>query len=172
MIRDVNPVSGSWFFTHPGSRIQGSKRHRIPDLDPQHWPLPTAKTKERKKTKRERKGWWPRFCYVSWGEGGGAHSDERASLITVLWIRIRDSGFRMDRNLDPGLAFLHAHVLTLLRRVNKRTVVHIGIDLVQSRSTCNKTKKKFITKPCHNELVSVHSNLARRLIWEPLPTVQ
>ncbi len=24
-------------FTHPGSRIQGSKRHRIPDPDPQHW---------------------------------------------------------------------------------------------------------------------------------------
>ncbi len=23
-------------FTHPGSRIQGSKRHRIPDPDPQH----------------------------------------------------------------------------------------------------------------------------------------
>ncbi len=29
--------SGSWLFTHPGSRIQGSKRHRIPDPDPQHW---------------------------------------------------------------------------------------------------------------------------------------
>ncbi len=25
----VHPGSGSWFFTHPGSRIQGSKRHRI-----------------------------------------------------------------------------------------------------------------------------------------------
>jgi hypothetical protein len=25
------PDPGSWFFTHPGSRIQGSKRHRIPD---------------------------------------------------------------------------------------------------------------------------------------------
>ncbi len=36
MIRVVHPRSGSWFFTHPGSRIQGSKRHRIPDLDPQH----------------------------------------------------------------------------------------------------------------------------------------
>ncbi len=24
------------FFTHPGSRIQGSKRHRLPDQDPQH----------------------------------------------------------------------------------------------------------------------------------------
>jgi hypothetical protein len=23
--------------THSGSRIQGSKRHRIPDPDPQHW---------------------------------------------------------------------------------------------------------------------------------------
>ncbi len=31
------PGSESWFFTHPGSRIQGSKRHRIPDPDPQHW---------------------------------------------------------------------------------------------------------------------------------------
>ncbi len=30
-IRDVYPGSGSWFFTHLGSRIQGSKRHRIPD---------------------------------------------------------------------------------------------------------------------------------------------
>jgi hypothetical protein len=29
-----DPASGSWFFTYPGSRIQGSKRHRIPD--PQH----------------------------------------------------------------------------------------------------------------------------------------
>ncbi len=34
MIRVVH--SGSWLFTHPGSRIQGSKRHRIPDSDPQH----------------------------------------------------------------------------------------------------------------------------------------
>ncbi len=33
MIRDVHP--GSWFFTHPGSRIQRSKRYRIPD--PQHY---------------------------------------------------------------------------------------------------------------------------------------
>ncbi len=24
--------------TDPGSRMQGSKRHRIPDSDPQHWP--------------------------------------------------------------------------------------------------------------------------------------
>ncbi len=32
MIRVVHPGSG--FFTHPGSRIQASKRHRIPD--PQH----------------------------------------------------------------------------------------------------------------------------------------
>jgi hypothetical protein len=23
--------------TYPGSRIPGSKRHRIPDPDPQHW---------------------------------------------------------------------------------------------------------------------------------------
>ncbi len=29
-----DPGSGSWLFTHPGSRILGSKRHRIPD--PQH----------------------------------------------------------------------------------------------------------------------------------------
>ncbi len=34
MIRVVHPESGSWFFTHPGSRIQRSKRHRIPDPDP------------------------------------------------------------------------------------------------------------------------------------------
>jgi hypothetical protein len=27
------------FFTHPGSRIQASKRNRIPDQDPQHWPV-------------------------------------------------------------------------------------------------------------------------------------
>jgi hypothetical protein len=33
MIRVVYPGSGSGFFTHPGSRIQGSKRHRIPDPD-------------------------------------------------------------------------------------------------------------------------------------------
>ncbi len=36
MIRDVHPGSWTWFLTHPGSRIQGSKRHRIPDQDPQH----------------------------------------------------------------------------------------------------------------------------------------
>jgi hypothetical protein len=36
MIRVVHPGSGSLLFTHPGSRIQGSKRHRIPDPDPQH----------------------------------------------------------------------------------------------------------------------------------------
>ena len=29
MIWVVHPRSGSWFVTHPGSRIQGSKRHRI-----------------------------------------------------------------------------------------------------------------------------------------------
>jgi hypothetical protein len=34
MIWIVHPGSGSGLFTHPGSRIQGSKRHRIPD--PQH----------------------------------------------------------------------------------------------------------------------------------------
>jgi hypothetical protein len=41
MIRNVHSGSGSRiriliFFTHPGSRIQGSKRHRIPDPDSQH----------------------------------------------------------------------------------------------------------------------------------------
>ncbi len=30
----VHPGSESWFFTHPGSR--GSKRHQIPDPDPQN----------------------------------------------------------------------------------------------------------------------------------------
>jgi hypothetical protein len=34
MIREVHPGSGSYFFTHLGSRIQGSKKHRI--ADPQH----------------------------------------------------------------------------------------------------------------------------------------
>ncbi len=29
MIRDVHPESGSWLFPYSGSRIQGSKRHRI-----------------------------------------------------------------------------------------------------------------------------------------------
>ncbi len=33
MIRVVHPG----FFTHPGCRIQGSKRHLIPDSDPQQW---------------------------------------------------------------------------------------------------------------------------------------
>ncbi len=37
MIRDVHLRSRSWFFTHPESRIQRSKRHRIPDPNPQHW---------------------------------------------------------------------------------------------------------------------------------------
>jgi hypothetical protein len=37
IIRYVHPGSGSWFVTHLGFRIQGSKRHRIPDPDPQHW---------------------------------------------------------------------------------------------------------------------------------------
>jgi hypothetical protein len=36
MIWVVHPGSGSWVFTHPRSRIQESKRHRIPDPDPQH----------------------------------------------------------------------------------------------------------------------------------------
>jgi hypothetical protein len=31
-----DPGSGCWLSTHPKSRIQGSKRHRIPDPDPQH----------------------------------------------------------------------------------------------------------------------------------------
>ncbi len=29
--------------TYSGSRIQGSKRHRIPDPDPQHWLIPCVK---------------------------------------------------------------------------------------------------------------------------------
>jgi hypothetical protein len=41
MIRDIHLGSGSriqiLIFTHPGSRTQRSKIHRIPDLDPQHW---------------------------------------------------------------------------------------------------------------------------------------
>ncbi len=37
MIWVVHPRSGSWFFNQSGSRIQGSKRHRMPDPDPQHW---------------------------------------------------------------------------------------------------------------------------------------
>ncbi len=49
MVRVVHPGSGSWFFTHPGSWIQGSKRHRIPDPDPQHcWthgPLPSISSR-------------------------------------------------------------------------------------------------------------------------------
>ncbi len=38
VIRDVNPGSRIKIriFSHPGSRIQGSKRHRIPDPDQQH----------------------------------------------------------------------------------------------------------------------------------------
>ncbi len=35
-ISDVYPVSRILIFTNPWSRIQGSKRHRIPDPDPQH----------------------------------------------------------------------------------------------------------------------------------------
>jgi hypothetical protein len=31
MIQVLHPGSGSGFFTYPGFRIQGSKRHRIPD---------------------------------------------------------------------------------------------------------------------------------------------
>jgi hypothetical protein len=34
-----DPGCGCRLFTHPRSRIQGSKRHRIPDPDPQHWVL-------------------------------------------------------------------------------------------------------------------------------------
>ncbi len=36
-ILDPDPGSGSWFFTHPGSRIQGSKRLWILDPDQEHW---------------------------------------------------------------------------------------------------------------------------------------
>ncbi len=35
----VHPGSGCRLSTHPGSRIQGSTRHQIPDPDPQHWLL-------------------------------------------------------------------------------------------------------------------------------------
>jgi hypothetical protein len=38
MIRVVHPGSGLLSF-YP-SRIQGSKRHRIPDPDPKHWFIP------------------------------------------------------------------------------------------------------------------------------------
>ena len=37
-----DPGSESWLFTQPRSRIQGSKRHRIPDPDPQHWIIEMA----------------------------------------------------------------------------------------------------------------------------------
>jgi hypothetical protein len=37
-IRDV--LSRIRIFCHPGYWIQGSKSHRIPDPDPQHWLLP------------------------------------------------------------------------------------------------------------------------------------
>jgi hypothetical protein len=30
--------------TYSGSRIRGSKRHRIPDPDPQHWVPPSSST--------------------------------------------------------------------------------------------------------------------------------
>ncbi len=33
---DPDPGSGSWFFTHPGSWIQGSNRQQILDPDPQY----------------------------------------------------------------------------------------------------------------------------------------
>jgi hypothetical protein len=36
-IQDPDPGSGSWLFTQPEHRIQGSKKHRISDPDPQHW---------------------------------------------------------------------------------------------------------------------------------------
>jgi len=32
-----DPGYWCWLSTHPGSLIQGSKRRRIPDPDPQHW---------------------------------------------------------------------------------------------------------------------------------------
>ncbi len=37
------PDSGFWFFTHPGSRIQGSKRHRIPDPEVKEAPDPGSR---------------------------------------------------------------------------------------------------------------------------------
>ncbi len=37
MIRVVHPASCIRILIFYPSRIQGSKRHRIPDLDPQHW---------------------------------------------------------------------------------------------------------------------------------------
>ncbi len=45
IIRDVHPGSGSWFLTHPGSRIQRYKRHRIQihntdsGSDSESWPF-------------------------------------------------------------------------------------------------------------------------------------
>jgi hypothetical protein len=40
-IRDVIPDPD---FSHPGSRIQGSQKHRISDTDPQHWMKPSVAT--------------------------------------------------------------------------------------------------------------------------------
>jgi hypothetical protein len=34
-----DPESGKKPIPDPGSQIQGSKRHRIPDPDPQHWKI-------------------------------------------------------------------------------------------------------------------------------------
>jgi hypothetical protein len=41
-IRDPRPGIRDPEKTYSGSRIQGSKRHRIPDPDPQHWLNPDS----------------------------------------------------------------------------------------------------------------------------------
>jgi hypothetical protein len=86
MIRVDHPGSGSWtrimYFTHPGFRIYRSKRHGIPDPDPQHWvqvpsspaslhrqqAVPARCYTQRRKTKTGKEG-----AVMAWREEGLGH---------------------------------------------------------------------------------------------------
>ncbi len=62
MIRVVHPGSGSLLFTHPWSQTLESKRHRIPDPDPQHCPQHRVWPPPHLRRRRWHSRSWARHC--------------------------------------------------------------------------------------------------------------
>ncbi len=110
-IRVVHPGSRSWFFTHPGSQIQGSKRHRIPD--PQHcWQLSFlcyAAHLPYSSCSPWRHSWWREalssqrrkiYCTPAWWVGGAVDNKKANTHLThVLMLMFKNRDKWMKRKI-------------------------------------------------------------------------
>jgi hypothetical protein len=93
--RKYDPGCSSRFwiliFTHPRSRIQGSKRHRNPDPDLQHWKvvhtlLPILSVPVlRSQSRRSRTQIAPQSCSRNYGVRSGSSS---ATLVEIVLCRV------------------------------------------------------------------------------------